>query len=123
MARGSIRKRGKNTWQLVYDVPRAPDGSRQQRYETVHGTKRQAEKRLAQILYSLGQNRYVEASKLSMAEFLNQFMEKHAAVRCSPRTVEGYHDIIRAHIKPTDWTSPTIWFDRSRSWINTTTSG
>ena len=44
--RGSIRKRGDRSWQLVYDLPRGGDGRRQQRSETVQGTKRQAQARL-----------------------------------------------------------------------------
>ena len=50
MARGYIRKRGDRSWQLVYDVPRGADGKRRQKYETVRGTKRQAEARLAEVL-------------------------------------------------------------------------
>lgn len=50
MARGSIRKRGDRSWQLTYDVPRGADGGRRQKYETVQGTKRQAEARLRELL-------------------------------------------------------------------------
>ena len=39
MARGSIRQRGARSRQLTYDLPRGYDGKRQQRYETVQGTK------------------------------------------------------------------------------------
>ena len=57
MARGSIRKRGTNRWQLTYDVPPGPDGKRQQRYETVHGTKKQADARLTEIQHELSPRR------------------------------------------------------------------
>ena len=100
MARGSIRKRGTNTWQLVYDAPRGRDGERRQRYETIHGTKRQAERRLTQILDSLSRDRYVEPTKLSMAQFLERFLEDYAVLRCRPRTIEGYENIIRVHLMP-----------------------
>ena len=38
MARGSIRKRSALSRQLVYDLPRGPDGKRRHKYETVQGT-------------------------------------------------------------------------------------
>lgn len=71
--RGYIRKRGDRSWQLVYDLPRGADGKRQQRYETVNGTKRQAEARLSQILDSLRRDRYFEPVRLTLAEYLDQF--------------------------------------------------
>jgi len=37
---GTIRKRGKNSWQLIFDLPRDADGKRKQARRTVHGTKR-----------------------------------------------------------------------------------
>ena len=39
MARGSIRKRGERSWQIVYDAPRGADGKRRQQYETIQGAK------------------------------------------------------------------------------------
>ena len=60
MATGYIRKRGNHSWQLTYDAPRGTDGKRRQRYETVHGTKRQAQARLNEILHSLNRGEYRE---------------------------------------------------------------
>ena len=38
MMQGTIRKRGKNSWQLIFDLPRGADGNRHQARHTVHGT-------------------------------------------------------------------------------------
>ena len=100
MARGSIRKRGARSWQLVYDLPRGADGKRQQRYETVQGTKRQAEARLTQVLDSVRRDRYFEPTRLTVAEFLEQFLTDYVETNCRPRTAQGYRDIIRGHFQP-----------------------
>ena len=47
---GTIRKRGKNSWQLIFDLPRDADGKRKQARRTVHGTKRGAETKLRELL-------------------------------------------------------------------------
>ena len=39
--RGHIRRRGKRSWELKYDVDRA-DGRRKTRYKNVKGTRREA---------------------------------------------------------------------------------
>lgn len=100
MARGYLRKRGDRSWQIVYDVPRAADGKRRQRFETVHGNKRQAEARLAQVLDSLRRDRYVTPTNITLADFLGQFLRDYAEVNCRPRTVQGYRDIVRVHLEP-----------------------
>ena len=47
---GYIRKRGKNSWQIIFDLPRELDGRRKQARRTVHGTKREAESKLRELI-------------------------------------------------------------------------
>ena len=100
MARGYIRKRGVNRWQLVYDVPRGPDGKRQQRYETVRGNKKEAQARLTQLLESLRRGQFIEPSQIAVGEYLTLWMDDYVTVNLKPRTIEGYAAIIRRHIVP-----------------------
>ena len=101
MARGYIRKRGERSWQLVYDVPRGANGKRQQRYETVYGNKPPGpEARLTQVLESVRQDRYFEPSRLTLADFLDQFVAGYVEPNCRPSTTRGYRDMIRVHLKP-----------------------
>ena len=100
MARGYIRKRGERSWQLTYDAPRGADGRRRQRYETVEGTKRQAQARLTQILESLRTDRYFEPTRMTLGEHLDLFLSNYAEINLRPRTVQGYESIIRVHLKP-----------------------
>ena len=56
---GHIRKRGKNSWAIVIDKGRSPDGRRLQSWHTVHGTKRDAERERARLLHELNTGAYV----------------------------------------------------------------
>ena len=100
MARGSIRKRGTNCWQLTYDVPPGPDGKRQQRYKTVHGTKRQAEARMAEIQHELSLGTHFDLSTMTVSEYLDLWTRDYAEMSVRPRTLEGYRGIIETHLKP-----------------------
>ena len=59
--RGSIRKRYKDRWSIIIDRGYHPDSTtgqlkRQQKWFTVHGTKRDAEKKLAELLHQANRN-------------------------------------------------------------------
>lgn len=97
--RGHIRQRSKGSWSIVIDVGRDPEtGKRRQQWHTVHGTKREAEAKLRELLQSLETGSYVKPTKLTVGEWLEQWLESHVAVHCSPRTGEGYQSIVRRHL-------------------------
>lgn len=100
MATGYIRKRGNRSWQLTYDAPRAADGKRRQRYETVRGTKRDAQARLSEILHTLNRGDYREKTSLTVAEYMELWMREYVRPSLRPRTAEGYGTIIRKHVLP-----------------------
>ena len=41
---GHIRRRGKGSWAIVLNLGRDANGKRRQKWHTVHGTKRDAQK-------------------------------------------------------------------------------
>ncbi len=100
MARGSIRKRGINRWQLVYDVSPGLDGKRQQKYETVHGTKKRAQERMAEIQHELSRGVHFDPTTLTVSEYLDLWKRDYAEASVRPRTLEGYCSIIKTHLKP-----------------------
>lgn len=91
--RGSIRKQGRDTWQIRYYV----DGK--QRSETVRGKKADAQARLAAVLHQLQTGEYVEPAKLSLGEYLSRWL---ASVKPSvrPTTYDSYETMVRRHIAP-----------------------
>lgn len=98
--RGHIRQRGKKSWSIVLDLGRDPSGKRRQKWHTVHGTKRDAQRELTRLLHSLNTGEYVEPSKLTVGEYLNRWLSDYAKIRVSIRTYERYSEIVRLHLIP-----------------------
>jgi integrase len=87
--RGHITKRSQDSYSIVIDIGTNPaTGKRQQQRVTIHGTKRDAEKHLGELLHQLDNGMFIRPGKTNLAEFL------------SPRTAEGYEYIVRRHLIP-----------------------
>lgn len=72
--RGSLRKRSEGSWQLLWSS-RGPDGKRKQHSLTMQGTKREAERRLTEIIRSIDQGTYVAPNRRTVAEYLQYWLE------------------------------------------------
>lgn len=94
---GHIRKRGRHSWALVVELDAGPDGKRRQKWETVRGTKKKAEERLAEILHSLNVGTYVEPSKLTVAAYLEKWLET-VKLNVRGKTFERYQEIVGRHL-------------------------
>ncbi|MCE5311457.1 MAG: site-specific integrase [Acidobacteriales bacterium] len=97
--KGHIRKRGKSSWSIVVELEPRPDGKRRQKWETVHGLKKKAEERLAEILHSMNIGTYVEPAKLTVEEYLAKWLET-VKVNLSGKTFERYREIATRHLVP-----------------------
>ncbi len=97
--RGSIQKRGKGSWRLVFDLERDHTGRRRQKVVTIKGSKRAAEKELARLIAAIETGGIVEPHKLTVAEYLDQWID-YAASKTSAKTLERYSEIFRNHISP-----------------------
>ena len=94
--RGHLRKRGDRSWAVVVDVGHDPrTGRRRQKWVSVRGTKRDAERRLAEIVRDLDAGTYVEPVRVTLAEYLDQWMRNYVALKVRPRTAQGYQGIVR----------------------------
>lgn len=99
--RGHIRPRGKDTWVIVVDVGKDPaTGKRKQKWLTVKGTKRDADRKLAELLNDLNKGSYVEPPKITVGQYLDRWLEDYARANTSQRTFERYAEIVRLHLKP-----------------------
>jgi integrase len=104
--RGHIRKRYKDTWNIILDVgyqfdPETGKQRQVQKWFTVQGTKRDAEKKLAELLHDLHRSQYVEPSRMTLAEWLSEWLD----TTINPpnkrlRTYETYKSVIERHLKP-----------------------
>ena len=82
--------RGAGSFEIKFDVGFDPaTGKRKTRYVSFKGNKRDAELELA--AWSLRQGGLsIDPSKVTVAEFLERWDRDHAALNCTPKTLERY---------------------------------
>ena len=99
--RGHIKQRAKGTWSLIIDLGRDPaTGKRRQQWSTVRGTKKEAEARLTELLRQVDTGGFVKPTKLTVGEFLEQWLRDYATTNVRSRTLEGYVGVIERHLVP-----------------------
>ena len=98
--RGHIRQKGKSSWQIQVYAGAGPDGKYHRHFETVHGRKSDAQKRLNELLVSLEKGVYTPPGRLTVAEHLRNWLEGYVKTNCSQRTFDGYQSIIETHLVP-----------------------
>jgi len=96
--RGSIRQRSKGSWQIILDTGNGPDGSRRRVYETVKGGKKDAQRRLHELIVGLEKGVYAPPGRLTLAEHLHNWLEGYVKTNCSQRTLDGYESIVKNHL-------------------------
>ncbi len=99
--RGHITKRSEGSYSIVLDVGTDPaTGRRKQQRVTVKGSKKDAEKRLSELLHQLDNGIFIRPGKTTLSEYLERWVKEYAWPNLSPRTAEGYEHIIRRHLIP-----------------------
>ena len=98
--KGHIRRRGKGSWALVLDVGRDAAGKRQQKWITVRGTKREAEATLAALVDSVNRGTFVHPTKVTVGQWLDEWLERTIKPTRALRTYETYLSVITVHLKP-----------------------
>jgi hypothetical protein len=132
--RGNMRKRYKDSWNIILDVgyqfdPESGKEKQVQKWFTVQGTKRDAEKKSAELLHNLHRSEYVEPSKLivghgytsgwrrpsspqtsdsapmkpiraSLSAILSRRLAISACSRCDPRISSAITMSPRCHLPP-----------------------
>jgi integrase len=98
--RGHIRKRGRNSFELKFDV--APvKGKRQTRTQTVRGALREAKNELTRVLAQVADGGHINPSKVTVAEYLRARLEIWRAMgTVSAKPAERYQQLIRCQIEP-----------------------
>jgi integrase len=98
--RGHIIKRYKDSYTIVLNLGRDPaTGKRKQQWISVKGNKKEAEKRLAELLHLLDTGMFMKPAKTTFAEYIDRWLADYRT-RLSPRGYERYAGIIKKHIIP-----------------------
>jgi integrase len=98
--KGHLRRRGKNSWSIVLDLGRDASGKRRQKWHAVGGTKKVAERELARLVNALHTGAYIEPTRITVAEYLERWLEDYARSNVSAKTFERYAEIVRLHLTP-----------------------
>jgi hypothetical protein len=102
--RGSIKRRYEGSWSLILDLgyqtdPETGLRKRRQKWITFRGTKRDAEKKLTDLLRDANRGEFVEPSKRTFGEWLTEWLEK--GVKPPARrlgTYTTYKHVIEHHV-------------------------
>ncbi|MET0039932.1 MAG: tyrosine-type recombinase/integrase [Dehalococcoides mccartyi] len=98
--RGYIKKRYQGSYSVVISLGRDPiTGKYKQRWVTVHGTKKDAQQKLTELLREYDTGTAIEPDNITLAVFLDHWLAD-IKPRLSPTTAEGYQGIITNHLKP-----------------------
>ena len=103
--RGSIHRGSKCSWRIALDLgyetnPQTGIRRRKQRWLVVQGPKREAERKLAELVHTVSRGEFVEPSKRTVGEWLLEWMEKVIRPTKRIRTYETYHSIIVRYLIP-----------------------
>lgn len=100
--KGHVQQRGKTSFRLKFDAGRdEKTGKRKTQFVTFRGTKRQAQTRLAELIASVAQEKYVEPSKVTVAEYVRSRVDQwETASEISARTAARYRELIENQIVP-----------------------
>jgi len=98
--KGHVRKRGTQSWAVVFDLGRDENGKRKQKWFSVKGTKRDAEREMARLVHELNTGSYIEPSRMSVGEYLDRWLADHAKQTVSGKTFERYAEIVSKNLKP-----------------------
>lgn len=98
--RGHVRKRG-NTWSVVVDVGRDPaTDQRRQKWHSGYARRKDAEAALPKIVGGLADGGYVEPSKLTLGDYLQDRWLPAMKTRVRPSTLDSYTRNVRRHVVP-----------------------
>jgi integrase len=96
---GFVQKRGESSFVVGFFKGVDRTGKRKYHRETVKGTKKDAQKRLNEILRERDQGTFTEPSKVTLDEYLDQWLEGAVRPRASRRTADGYAALMERYVR------------------------
>ncbi|CAN7600617.1 tyrosine-type recombinase/integrase [Mesorhizobium amorphae] len=99
--KGHIRERSPGHWAIVLDVGEVDPktGKKKRKWHSFKGTKREAQKECSRLVTVLDQGLYVEPTKQTIAEFLDEWLG-FIKPSVAPKTHERYAEICRKGLAP-----------------------
>ncbi len=99
--RGHIKKRGKNSYSIVVSLGKdATTGKYKYQWVSVKGTKKDAEKRLSELLHQLDHGAFIRPGRTTLREYLEKWLSEYVKPNLSPRGFERYQGIVIHYFIP-----------------------
>lgn len=100
MARGTIEKRGSNSWRLNVSMGIDANGKYKRKRKTVKAkNKTEATQLLNEFIYLLDNGEYVAPSKIRFVDYVDVW-RKYASKKISHKTIETYDYVLNGRIIP-----------------------
>jgi integrase len=89
-----------DNWSIVIELGYDPLAKkRRQQWFSFRGTKKEAERRLTELLHELDNGTFVQPDKTTLGEYLSQWMKDHEQ-NLAPRSFERYQSVVKKDIAP-----------------------
>jgi integrase len=98
MARGSIQRRGKQSWRIRFEDGVDAKGRRKRRTITFKGSRKDAQRELTRLLAAADAGTLPEPSKATVADHVRNWIENDPNL--SPKTRERYLELAELQIVP-----------------------
>ena len=98
--RGHITKRPSGSYAVVLYLGRDANGKKKQKWVTVQGNKKDAERLLAELLAQAHNGSPIDAGKETVSDFMERWLRDTVAIQTRPRTLQSYSTHVRLHIDP-----------------------
>ncbi|MDD3927758.1 MAG: site-specific integrase [bacterium] len=96
-----IINRGKNIWLVrIYMGKDSTTGKKIFNNKTIYGTKKDANTYITDVSHQVNTGTYIQPSKQTLTEYLNNWLDTAAKPRVSLKTFVGYDNMLRTHIMP-----------------------
>jgi len=92
---GSIRSRGKGTWELTVDLGRDASGKRRRKFVNVKGTKSKAQQKLRELLSLDDKGIPIDTQKMTLSQWLAKWLSDYVAPKARQKSQERYEGLIR----------------------------
>jgi integrase len=102
--KGSIKERSPGKWAIIIEA-RDAAGNRKRRWHTFHGTKREAQRRCAELVAETKGGAATSPDRVTLAQYLDRWLD-HQRNLISPKTFERYEQMARVNLIPVIGTKP-----------------
>lgn len=97
---GSIKKRGKGSWRIRIFTGYDENGKQTFITKTVRGKKEEAQDEARHIIDELGKGTRKRRNKLTLAEYMQQFLNTTGKLKYAGTTLHRYKEIVQLHLIP-----------------------